>query len=123
MSGAKSPATLQTSEVKQCCASLYESDRARGLKPLTGRSRHNLPNPIVNPPNPYVPTNSPAMAICSTCSVSVKLRTSAIAIRRARFSERRRKNTLRRDFLVPRVCDPPWNLISLPAAGKPLVHG
>jgi hypothetical protein len=61
MSGAKSPATLQTSEVKQCCASLYESDRARGLKPLTGRSRHNLPNPIVNPPNPYVPTNSPAI--------------------------------------------------------------
>ena len=31
------------------------------LKPLTGRSRDNLPNPTVAPGNPYVPTNSPAV--------------------------------------------------------------
>jgi phospholipase C len=32
-----------------------------GLPPITGRSRDNLPNPIANPNNPYVPTNSPAI--------------------------------------------------------------
>ncbi|MGI8770162.1 MAG: alkaline phosphatase family protein, partial [Acidobacteriaceae bacterium] len=31
------------------------------LKPLTGRSRDNLPNPKQNGANPYVPTNSPAI--------------------------------------------------------------
>ena len=31
------------------------------LKPLTGRSRDNLPNPVVNDGNPYVPLNSPAV--------------------------------------------------------------
>jgi phospholipase C len=31
------------------------------LKPLTGRSRDNLPNPIVDDDNPYVPLNSPAV--------------------------------------------------------------
>jgi len=31
------------------------------LKPLTGRSRDNLPNPIVDADNPYVPLNSPAL--------------------------------------------------------------
>jgi phospholipase C len=31
------------------------------LKPLTGRSRDNLPNPIQRASNPYVPTNSPAV--------------------------------------------------------------
>jgi phospholipase C len=31
------------------------------LKPLTGRSRDNLPNPIVHGNNPYVPLNSPAV--------------------------------------------------------------
>lgn len=30
------------------------------LKPLTGRSRDNLPNPIAASNNPYVPLNSPA---------------------------------------------------------------
>ena len=32
------------------------------LKPLTGRSRDNLPNPIVAQDNPYVPLNSPAVS-------------------------------------------------------------
>lgn len=32
-----------------------------GLKPLTGRSRDNLPNPRSDRDNPYVPTNSPAI--------------------------------------------------------------
>ena len=32
------------------------------LSPLTGRSRDNLPNPIVTKDNPYVPTNSPAIS-------------------------------------------------------------
>lgn len=31
------------------------------LKPLSKRSRDNLPNPIVNPAAPYFPTNSPAI--------------------------------------------------------------
>jgi phospholipase C len=31
------------------------------LKPLTGRSRDNLPNPMVDDDNPYVPLNSPAV--------------------------------------------------------------
>jgi phospholipase C len=31
------------------------------LKPITGRSRDNLPNPKVDDDNPYVPTNSPAI--------------------------------------------------------------
>ena len=33
-----------------------------GLQPLTNRSRDNLPNPTVSKNNPYVPTNSPALA-------------------------------------------------------------
>ncbi len=36
-------------------------ERNWGLKPLTGRSRDNLPNPAATPANPYVPTNSPAI--------------------------------------------------------------
>jgi phospholipase C len=32
------------------------------LAPITGRSRDNLPNPIVNADNPYVPTNMPALS-------------------------------------------------------------
>ena len=32
-----------------------------GLRPLTERSRDNLPNPRVEKDNPYVPTNSPAI--------------------------------------------------------------
>ena len=31
------------------------------LKPLTSRSRDNLPNPVVHKDNPYVPINSPAV--------------------------------------------------------------
>jgi phospholipase C len=31
------------------------------LRPLTQRSRDNLPNPIAGPSNPYVPVNSPAI--------------------------------------------------------------
>jgi phospholipase C len=31
------------------------------LQPLTKRSRDNLPNPVSNASNPYVPTNSPAI--------------------------------------------------------------
>ena len=31
------------------------------LKPLTSRSRDNLPNPVATPGNPYVPTNMPAI--------------------------------------------------------------
>jgi phospholipase C len=36
-------------------------ERNWGLKPLTGRSRDNLPNPVVDAGNPYVPTNMPAV--------------------------------------------------------------
>jgi phospholipase C len=36
-------------------------ERNWGLKPITGRSRDNLPNPVVAT-NPYVPTNSPAIS-------------------------------------------------------------
>jgi len=32
-----------------------------GLKPITGRSRDNLPNPIQKKSSPYVPVNSPAI--------------------------------------------------------------
>jgi len=32
------------------------------LQPLTNRSRDNLPNPTFKSSNPYVPTNSPALA-------------------------------------------------------------
>ena len=37
-------------------------ERNWNLKPLTNRSRDNLPNPTVAKSNPYVPTNSPALA-------------------------------------------------------------
>jgi phospholipase C len=36
-------------------------ERNWNLKPLTGRSRDNLPNPIQHASNPYVPVNSPAV--------------------------------------------------------------
>jgi phospholipase C len=36
-------------------------ERNWDLKPLTGRSRDNLPNPQMNGANPYVPTNMPAV--------------------------------------------------------------
>jgi len=36
-------------------------ERNWGLAPLTTRSRDNDPNPVANPNNPYVPTNSPAI--------------------------------------------------------------
>jgi len=32
------------------------------LDPLTGRSRDNLPNPVVAASNPYVPLNMPAIS-------------------------------------------------------------
>ncbi|HEY0482651.1 MAG TPA: alkaline phosphatase family protein, partial [Kofleriaceae bacterium] len=37
-------------------------ERNWALPPITGRSRDNLPNPIVAPGNPYVPTNMPALS-------------------------------------------------------------
>jgi phospholipase C len=36
-------------------------ERNWGLKPLTGRSRDNLPNPRMDDDNPYVPRNMPAV--------------------------------------------------------------
>ena len=36
-------------------------ERNWGLQPLTGRSRDNFPNPVVDDDNPYVPLNSPAV--------------------------------------------------------------
>lgn len=36
-------------------------ERNWNLKPLTGRSRDNFPNPVALPGNPYVPLNSPAI--------------------------------------------------------------
>jgi phospholipase C len=36
-------------------------ERNWGLAPITGRSRDNLPNPVVTADNPYVPTNMPAL--------------------------------------------------------------
>jgi phospholipase C len=35
-------------------------ERNWGLRPITGRSRDNLPNPLVGD-NPYIPVNSPAI--------------------------------------------------------------
>ena len=32
-----------------------------GLGPITQRSRDNMPNPITEPSNAYVPVNSPAI--------------------------------------------------------------
>ncbi len=32
-----------------------------GLRPITSRSRDNMPNPVASRSNPYVPTNSPAI--------------------------------------------------------------
>ncbi len=37
-------------------------ERNWSLAPITGRSRDNLPNPIVNATNPWVPTNMPALS-------------------------------------------------------------
>jgi phospholipase C len=37
-------------------------ERNWGLAPVTARSRDNFPNPVVEPGNPYVPLNSPALA-------------------------------------------------------------
>jgi phospholipase C len=36
-------------------------DKNWGLEPITQRSRDNLPNPVTEPSNPYVPINSPAI--------------------------------------------------------------
>jgi len=36
-------------------------ERNWGLHPISKRSRDNLPNPVQNGPNPYAPTNSPAI--------------------------------------------------------------
>jgi phospholipase C len=36
-------------------------ERNWGLAPLTARSRDNLPNPVAQPGNPYVPANMPAI--------------------------------------------------------------
>jgi len=36
-------------------------ERNWGLRPVSKRSRDNLPNPVQNGPNPYAPTNSPAI--------------------------------------------------------------
>ncbi|MGA7825197.1 MAG: alkaline phosphatase family protein [Steroidobacteraceae bacterium] len=37
-------------------------ERNWGLPPVTGRSRDNLPNPVTQPDDPYVPVNSPAIS-------------------------------------------------------------
>jgi phospholipase C len=37
-------------------------ERNFGLSPITGRSRDNLPNPVAETFNPYVPVNSPALS-------------------------------------------------------------
>jgi phospholipase C len=36
-------------------------ERNWGLTPLTDRSRDNLPNPVMDNDNPYVPRNMPAI--------------------------------------------------------------
>ena len=36
---------------------------------LTSRSRDNLPNPLMDDENPYVPTNMRLSGICSTYSI------------------------------------------------------
>ncbi len=36
-------------------------ERNWDLKPVTDRSRDNLPNPVTRDDNPYVPLNSPAI--------------------------------------------------------------
>jgi phospholipase C len=36
-------------------------ERNWNLKPVTGRSRDNYPNPVVHEANPYIPLNSPAI--------------------------------------------------------------
>ena len=37
-------------------------ERNWNLEPLTNRSRDDFPNPLTTKNNPYVPTNSPALA-------------------------------------------------------------
>ena len=37
-------------------------ERNWGLKPVTTRSRDNLPNPVVSARNPYIPLNMPAVS-------------------------------------------------------------
>ncbi len=37
-------------------------ERNWNVGPVTGRSRDNLPNPVVSPANPYVPDNTPAIS-------------------------------------------------------------
>jgi hypothetical protein len=37
-------------------------ERNWSVPPITQRSRDNFPNPVVDPKNPYVPTNSPAIS-------------------------------------------------------------
>jgi len=37
-------------------------ERNWSLQPITGRSRDNLPNPVVTADNPYAPTNMPALS-------------------------------------------------------------
>jgi phospholipase C len=32
-----------------------------GLRPMSSRSRDNLPNPVAGPDSPYIPTNQPAL--------------------------------------------------------------
>jgi hypothetical protein len=55
-------------------------ERNWGLKPLTVRSRDNFPNPTTNAMNPYVPTNSPAIGTCSTCSISLAVTSIEVAL-------------------------------------------
>jgi phospholipase C len=44
------------------------SERNWGLRPVTGRSRDNFPNPVTQPDDPYVPVNSPAISDLFDCS-------------------------------------------------------
>ena len=53
-------------------------ERNWDLKPLTDRSRDNLPNPKMDSGNPYVPVNMPAVGVCSTCSGSTVTTTGTI---------------------------------------------
>jgi phospholipase C len=45
-------------------------ERNWSLKPLTSRSRDNLPNPETNACNPYLPVKARPSVICGICSIS-----------------------------------------------------
>ena len=75
------------------------------LKPLTARSRDNLPNPIAHEHDPYVPRNSPRSEICSRCSISIAITITVATIAIERRGAVIRTVISRRNHIVIRIGD------------------